>query len=192
MMTVRPDRPVPAVGRRSAPGAATHGGTPPWPWARMVAALLLGAAGIAAMAFQPEAWSENPDYNSRVSQGRTVWLASCCLAAALVRFDWRGLLAAWLGALAALPIVVPAALGGTMAGDPYWTNLSLLVGAVYSAGMLALAFGARWITGVVLSPGRAQALLVGALALLVAVAVGLLLMPAGPYSGPQPAPTYPG
>jgi hypothetical protein len=181
---------------RQAPAAtvAPRVGPKPVGWAQIGAAALLGAAGVASLLIRPDAWSENPDYSARVGLGRTGWLAACCLAAAVLRSDRWGLIATWLGSLAAILIVVPLALGDSPPTpvDPGWIRLNIVAMAAYTLGMLALAFGASRIVRAVISPRHARQLLVGVTALMFAVSVGLLYLPPGTNTGPHPAPTYPG
>jgi hypothetical protein len=162
--------------------------------AQVAVAALLGAAGVAVMVVQPDLWSENPDYSARVSLGRNGWMLACYLAAAAVTPGWRGLVSTWIGALVALPVLVPIALSAspTMGQDPFWTNLSILSSAVWALVLLGLAFGAGWAIGRMMPSRGVRLTLVAAAAVVCAVSIGLVVAPAGRYTGPQPAPTYPG
>jgi hypothetical protein len=56
-----------------------------------------------------------------------------------------------------------------------------VVMAAYSLGMLALASGVSWVTRAVSSRRHAGQILVGVVALMFVVSVGLLFLPPGPY-----------
>ena len=136
---------------------------------------------------------DNPAYSSQISLARIGWLATCSLAAVIVRLDWRGLLAAWLGALFALMAAVPLSLSHslTTAGDAFWIGATYLVMAAYAGAALLLAGGATRVIVAVVSPQWARRVLLGLLGALIVVVVTLLVLPPGPDAGPQPAPTAP-
>ena len=69
--------------------------------------------------------------------------------------------------------------------------MSYLFGAVYAGAALLLAGGVVRLTRAVLSPQWARRVLVGLLGVLIAATVTLLVIPPGPNTGPQPAPTAP-
>ena len=162
-------------------------------WARIAAAGLLGALGVASLLISPDLGLDNPTYSSQISLARMGWLATCSLAAVIIRPDWRGFVAAWLGALIALMPVVPLYLSHspTTAGNAFWIGTSYLVMAVYAGGALLLASGVTRVVVAVVSPQWARRVLVGLLGALIVATVTLLVLPPGPDTGPQPAPTAP-
>jgi hypothetical protein len=162
-------------------------------WARIAAAGLLGALGVVSLLISPDLGLDNPTYSSQISLARMGWLATCSLAAVIIRPDWRGLVAAWLGALIALMPVVPLTLSHspTTTGNAFWIGTSYLVMAVYAGGALLLASGVTRVVVAVVSPQWARRVLVGLLGALIVATVTLLVLPPGPDTGPQPAPTAP-
>jgi hypothetical protein len=162
-------------------------------WARIAAAGLLGALGVACLLISPDRGLDNPTYSSQISLARIGWLATCSLAAVIIRPDWRGFVAAWLGALIALMPVVPLYLShsATTAGNAFWIGTSYLLMAAYAGGALLLASGVTRVVVAVVSPQWARRVLLGLLGGLIVATVTLLVLPAGPDTGPQPAPTAP-
>ncbi len=162
-------------------------------WARIAAAGLLGALGVASVLIGVGLRGDNSGYGMQLSFARIGWLATCSLAAVMIRSDWRGLLAAWVGALIALMPVIPLSLShsSTTAGNAFWIGASYLLMAVYAAGALLLASGVTRVVKAVLSPIWARRVLLSLLGGLIVVTVTLLVLPPGPDTGPQPAPTAP-
>ena len=161
--------------------------------ARIVAAGLLGALGIVGQLITPALGMDNSGYGTQLSFARIGWLATCCLAAVIVRSDWRGLLAAWLGVLVALVPAAPLAMSHspTTAGSAFYVGTAYLGMAVWVGAALLLARGVTRVIVAAAPPARARRILVGLLGVLIVATVTLLVLPPGPDTGPQPAPSAP-
>jgi len=166
-----------------------------WPHgrARIVAAGMLGALGIVGQLITPALGMDNSGYGTQLSFARIGWLATCCLAAVIVRPDWRGLLAAWVGALVALVPAAPLSMSHspTTAGSAFWIGTAYLGMAVWAGAALLLARRVTRVIVAVAPPAGVRRILVGLLGVLLVATITLLVPPPGPDTGPQPAPTAP-
>jgi len=155
--------------------------------ARLVATGLLGALGVVGQLIKAGLRFDDPAYGDRIGFGGLGWLATCCLAAVIVRSDWRGLLSAWVGAL--LVVVLTAQVRSpTLAYSAFWMGIDFLGFVVIVGGFLLLACGATRLVDAIASPTAAHRILWGALVVLIVATVALLALPPGPYAGPLPAP----
>jgi hypothetical protein len=188
------------------PDAASEGAWRPTTgrrgWRRLIVAGLLGAVGVGGLLLIPgdpsASWCQ---VSSNVLHARRLgWLATACFAAVLIRPDPRGLLAAWLGALAASFVAVPQYLSHspTTAGSPFWIGLSTVSVAVQVAIGLGLAFGVIRIVRSVAPPERARRIILAILGFMILATVLVLvvedmpaLAPALCVPWPQPAPAAP-
>jgi len=190
-----PTRPV-ASGSASSPATGRRG------WRPLIVAGLLGAVGMGGLLLMPgdpsASWCQVS--SNVLYAGRLGWLATACFAAVLVRPDSRGLLAAWLGALAASFVAVPQYLSHspTTAGSPFWITLSIVSVAVQVAIGLGLAFGVIRIVRSVAPPERARRILLAILGFMTLATVLFLVAAATPALAPalcvpwpQPAPAAP-
>jgi len=174
---------------------------------RLFVAGLLGAVGVGGLVLMPgdpsASWCQVS--SNVLFAGRLGWLATTCFAALLVRPDSRGLLAAWLGALAATFVAVLLALShstltnwGTMGTLPIVAVAVVAVVAVQVAIGLGLAFGVIRIVRSVVPPERSRRILLAILgfmilatALILVVADTPALAPTLCVPWPQPAPPAP-
>ena len=178
----RPTRPA-ASGSASSPAIGRWGRRP------LIVAGLLGAVGVGGLLLIPgdpsASWCDVS--GTLLGAGRLGWLATACFAAVLVRPDPRGLLAAWLGALAASFVAVPLYLSRspTTAGSPFWIGLGIVSVVVQLTIGLGLAFGVIRIVRSVAPPGRARRILLAILAFMILATVPTLVVAATPALAPS-------
>jgi hypothetical protein len=160
--------------------------------ARLVATGLLGALGFVGQLINSLRFY-GPAYGDRIGFGGLGWLATCCLAAVIVRSDWRGLLSAWVGALVVVVLTAPVRCPTFSPGacSAFTIGINFLGFAVIVGGFLLLACGATRLVDAIASPTAAHRILGGALVVLIVATVALLALPPGPYTGPLPAPPPP-